>query len=69
MRKRQYSSALLIFKLFNAGDNVPGQMKESSLTFLVTGSEGRDTREGGSAGKIIDLSFLYRVSLSGTKKT
>ena len=59
MRKRQYSSALLIFKLFNAGDNVPGQMKESSLTFLVTGSEGRDMREGGSAGKIIgDLSFF-----------
>ena len=29
-----YTSAVLIIKLFNIGDNIPGQIKESYLTFF-----------------------------------
>lgn len=41
----QYTSTWVPINLFNIGDNVPGQMKESSLTFLVIGSEvGRNSK-------------------------
>lgn len=42
----QYISASFSIDLFNIGVNVPGQIKESSLTFLVTEGKGKGIGEG-----------------------
>lgn len=41
----QYTSSWVSINHFNIRDNVPEQIKESSLTFLVIGSEGRSIED------------------------
>lgn len=58
MMRPHYTSAVMTIKLFNIGDNVPGQMKESYLTFLVTGGKGKCMGEGEGSRKTVEDFFF-----------
>jgi len=50
-------------KFFNIGDNVPGQIKESCLTFLITRGKGKWMGKGGGSRKITE-DFFFHIGCS-----